>query len=193
MIRSTVFVRLKLNPFFMPKLPPKVIPCLISIEDIITLTAPNDAVLLKTAVKKYGIGLRKRLGKYKVINTFTMSAKFVDLPPMYPFIQIDPEKGSKALKCPHINDGQWMRNADGFDKCNEHVPVIKGRTFNVIARKEISEYMILMIFLVMDQLQCKFFVYSADKHTPLNWNFDNAISSLLRKQTRKIAVSISLM
>ena len=52
----------------MPAFTPKVTQCLISIEEIPTLPSPNNAVLLKTAVQKYLIGIRKGIGEYRTID-----------------------------------------------------------------------------------------------------------------------------
>ena len=92
---------------------PKVTPCLILIQDTINVIhAPAygdrtfkhmvwNEMMLKTAVKKYHIGLGQKIKKFKLgYHIFEATPRTAVL--TYPLIQIT-ENGLVALKCPTIS------------------------------------------------------------------------------------------
>ena len=105
---------------------PKVTKCVIKIKEAL-VWHPTDAFLMRTAVSKYFIPIGQELGKFESIDM-----AWGPMPAIYPLIQIDPENGKMALKCPTISGGKWMRNVNDFDKCYNKESMVKGQKLNLL-------------------------------------------------------------
>ena len=125
----------------------QMINCLILIQEITNFIGGgklssyySDTFLLKTAAKKYMIGIGHKMHKYFVLNNLyeienPLTRKlYHPYKASYPFIQVEPNKNFASLKCPTISGGQWLNSAYDFDRCHEKAPKIKGQTLNLVIR-----------------------------------------------------------
>ena len=113
--------------------------CLVLIQDLNQpkvnelVSFQYSAFLLSTAVNKYVIGIGQGIRRYLVFNYYNEG--FISpYKPLYPFIQIEPEKGIMALKCPTISGGKWVMNVGLVAGCKKVAPVAKGQMLNIIIR-----------------------------------------------------------